>query len=98
MPKLVELTKAASSNRKVLPGMHLERSTSHYKLVYGLAQEILQRTVQKCKKSKFSLTADEATAKTRKKVVSILVSYVDEDDHTVKVQHLASIEVCALTV
>lgn len=71
--------------------MDLARQTASYKMRFGLAHDIQKALIEECKKTPFSLNIDEATAKTRKKVLSLLIALVK--DGAVHVHHLAAVEV-----
>ena len=51
-----------------------------YTLKYGVAYQLQRRLFQTLKNSSFSLNIDKATSKTHKKVLSVLASYLGDEN------------------
>ncbi|KAK1902004.1 Zinc finger BED domain containing protein 5 [Dissostichus eleginoides] len=62
-------------------------------MVQGLGHTFSERTFQRIRSSPFSINLDESTSNSNKKVLSILVSYFNQELNRVVVEHLGSIEV-----
>ena len=72
--------------------MQLKETAVAYKLKYGVAYRLQRRQFQTLKKYPFSLNVNEATSKTKKKVLSVLARYLDEAGR-LNLVHLMSVEV-----
>lgn len=87
-PRLVDLVKSLANDKTALQRLSMDRTTASYKLKHGLSYTLRQRLIESLKKTNFSLNIDEATSKTNKKVLAILVSHFDEQQRKVVVHHL----------
>lgn len=75
---LANLIQEASRDPKSLNGISLSKTTSSYKMNYGLAATFGSEIVAQLRVTPFSLNIDEATSDHGKKVLSLIVSYFDE--------------------
>ncbi|XP_011677577.2 uncharacterized protein LOC105444695 [Strongylocentrotus purpuratus] len=89
-PDLIDLSKALSSDQKVLNELSMDRNTASYKMRFGLAKTMEDELIADLQKNKFSMNIDEATSDNNKKVLSVLVSYFSDKAGKVVIRHLAS--------
>ena len=89
---LCELIKEASRDPKSLNDLNLSKQIALNKLNHGLAKTVKHDIVKKLKCVPFSLNTDEATNDHGKKVLSLIVSYFDDESGEILVNHLASVE------
>ncbi|KAK5911915.1 hypothetical protein CesoFtcFv8_001842 [Champsocephalus esox] len=92
-PVIVELAQTLALDKPALAHMKLSRTAASYKMVQGLGHTFSERTFQRIRSSPFSINLDESTSNSNKKVLSILVSYFNQELNHVVVEHLGSIEV-----
>ncbi|XP_076336572.1 uncharacterized protein LOC143239424 [Tachypleus tridentatus] len=91
-PVIVDLAKAQAEDKAALSQVQLTRTTATYKLVLGVAHTLSQRIYNNMRNYPFSLNMDESTSNSNKKVLAILVSYLNLATKKVDVEHLDSIE------
>jgi len=96
-PVMVKLAQALASDKVALSGLKLSRTSAAYKMVHGLGFTFSQRIFSNLRKYPFSINLDESTTNGNKKVLSILVSFFNEERETVDVEHLGSLEVMKVT-
>jgi hypothetical protein len=94
-PVLIDLAKELSRDPKALSSLSMDRTSASYKMRLGLGRSVLEETVEKLKGSPSSLNMDESTATNFKKIMEVLVSFYDEKEESVVVEHLASLNVTA---
>ncbi|KAL3066168.1 hypothetical protein OYC64_016169 [Pagothenia borchgrevinki] len=92
-PVIVELAQTLALDKPALADMKLSRTAASYKMVQGLGHTFSERTFQRIRSSSFSINLDESTSNSNKKVLSILVSYFNQELKHVVVEHLGSFEV-----
>ncbi|CAL8403337.1 unnamed protein product [Arctogadus glacialis] len=92
-PDLVELTQKLSTDKVALSSVKLSRTAASYKMVHGLDHTLSERTISNLKHYPFLLNVDESTCSSNKKVLAMLVSYFDQEQKNVVVEHLGSLEV-----
>lgn len=92
-PVLVEMSQQLAADKAALVNMKLSRTAASYKMVHGLGYTFSERTISNLRKYKFSLNVDESTCNSNKKVLAMLVSYFDQAQKEVIVEHLGSLEV-----
>lgn len=92
-PVIRELAETLALDKPALAGMKLSRTAASYKMVQGLGHTFSERTFESIQSSPFSINLDESTSNSNKKVLSILVSYFNQELKHVVVEHLGSIEV-----
>ena len=88
-PKLVNLVKQLSTDKKAMEKTCLSRTAASYKMQHGLAKTFQDEVISDLRKTPFSLNIDEATSNNKMRVLSILVSYFK--DSQVTTRHLKSI-------
>lgn len=91
--KLVELVLSAAIDLPIVETVELSRQATGYKSRFGVGEDLHKYIVEHLKQHQFSLNIDEATAKTRKKVLALLVAYINQVSKQLEVQHLAAVEV-----
>ena len=87
-PVLINLAQALSKDQKALNSLSMARTTASYKMKNGLAETFKSSTTEKMKTKNFSLNIDESTSGNLQRVLTVLVSYFDENE--VVVEHLFS--------
>ena len=70
----------------------MDRTTASYKMKHGVAKTMEENMIEQLQACPFSLNADESTNNTNKHILSILVSYFDEESGLVA-EHLLSLDV-----
>ncbi|XP_076366910.1 uncharacterized protein LOC143255324 [Tachypleus tridentatus] len=90
-PVIVDLAKALAEEKAALSQVQLIRTTATYKLVHGVAHTLSQR-IYNMRNYPFSLNMDESTSNSNKKVLAILVSYLNLATKKIDVENLDSIE------
>jgi hypothetical protein len=85
----VKRAKLLAKDPEVLNNITMEMTSASYKMKYGLARTMRQRTIEMMKMNKFSLNLDEATNVSGVKVVSVLVKYMEEG--RLRCEHLVSL-------
>lgn len=90
---IVDTAKELAKDPKALNHLQLERTTTSYKMRFGLAKTCLDSTVKAMRNTPFSLNMDESTSHSDKRVLAILTSYYCREREMVVVEHLASLEV-----
>ena len=90
-PVLVELAKTLARDPEALAQLSMSDTSASYKMRYGLAASFRLRTINILKKTKFSLNIDEATSSGTKRVLTILVNYVDPITNRLNLEHLGSL-------
>ncbi|KAH3842991.1 hypothetical protein DPMN_116497 [Dreissena polymorpha] len=93
VPILIGLAKSLAKDPKALAEVKLDRTAAAYKTKYGLAEGFHQKLMTKLRQNSFSINLDEATSSNRKKVLTMLVSFYDDEVGQVKIEHLASVEI-----
>ena len=88
---LVELAQDLANDPKALDGLTMERTSTTYKLKFGLGKTFHERTIENMKKKHFSLNMDESFSSNDQKVLTILVSYFSDSDKQIVVEHLESV-------
>ena len=88
---MIQLAQDLASDPKVLSSLSMERTSTTYKLKYGLAKTFHARTIENLKKTHFSLNMDESFSSNDQKVLTILVSYFSDSDNQIVVEHLESV-------
>ena len=89
---LTDLIKEVSRDPKALVKVALSKQIAINKMNYGLAKTFTATIVDKLKSTPFSLNIDEASSDHGKKILSMIVSFFDEDIGAVAIHHLASVE------
>ena len=89
---LTSLIQEAARDPKALNGLSLSKSAASYKMNHGLGKTLKGRIISKLKDCAFSLNIDEATNDHGKKVLSLMVSFFDEEAGAVSIHHLSSVE------
>lgn len=82
---------------KALAELSMDRTSASYKLTHGVKKTIQDEVLEEIRSVPFSLNIDEATSKTNKKVLGVLVSYWSEKHQRMVVQHLAALELISVT-
>lgn len=82
---------------KALAELSMDRTSASYKLTHGVKKTILDEVLEEIRDVPFSLNIDEATSKTNKRVLGVLVSYWSEKHERMVVQHLAALELISVT-
>jgi len=88
---IIDLAKELARDPTALNSLSMQRTTCSYKLVHGLAEVTRKRIVQDLRDKPFSINLDECTNNSNEKILSILVSYFDDEVGECIVQHYASI-------
>lgn len=88
---IVELARTLALDKPALGGTKLSRTSASYKMVQGLGHTFSERTFESIRSNPFSINLDESTSSSNKKVLSILVSYFNQELKHVVVAHLGSI-------
>lgn len=96
-PGLVDLAKVLAKDPKALAELSMDRTSASYKLNYGVKKTIQDEVLEEIRSVPFSLNIDEATSKTYKRILGVLVSYWSEKLQRTVVQHLAALEVVSIT-
>ena len=89
---LTSLIQEAARDPKALNGVSLSKSAASYKMNYGLGKTVKDSIIAKLKDSVFSLNIDEATSDHGKKILSLMVSFFDDEVGSVAIHHLSSVE------
>ena len=92
-PVLVELSQCLAADKAALSQLKSSRTAASYKMVYGLGHSFSEKTFAYLRQYPFSLNIDESTSSSYKKVLSMLVSYFNQELNDVVVEHLGSLEV-----
>ena len=90
-PVIIDLAKSLASDPEALSKLSMDRTSASYKMNHGLAESFRQRTLNILRKVKFSLNIDEATSSGTKRVLTILVNYVDPVSKRPTLEHLGSV-------
>lgn len=90
-PVLVELSQCLAADKTALSQIKLSRNAASYKMVYGMGHTFSEKTFSNLWQYHFSLNADENTSSSKKKVLSMLVSYFNKGLNDVVVEHLDSL-------
>nr|XP_055069280.1 uncharacterized protein LOC129450264 [Misgurnus anguillicaudatus] len=96
-PVLVELSQCLAADKAALSQIKVSRTAASYKIVYGMGRTFAEKTFSNLRRYPFSLNVDESTSSSFKKVLSMLVSYFNEELNDVVVEHLGSLEVWKVT-
>ncbi|CAL8275198.1 unnamed protein product [Boreogadus saida] len=96
-PVIVNLARMLAEDKVAPSRMKLSRTSAQYKMVHGLGKTFSDRILSNTGKLPFSVNLDEATSRSDKKVLSILVSYYSPERKTVDVEHLGSFEIVKVT-
>ncbi|KAK9976852.1 hypothetical protein ABG768_018673 [Culter alburnus] len=96
-PGLVDLAKVLAKDPKALAELSMDRTSASYKLNYGVKNTIQDEVLEEIRSVPFSLNIDEATSKTYKRILGVLVSYWSEKLQRTVMQHLAALEVVSVT-
>lgn len=91
-PILIDLAKELSKDSRMLQSLSMDRTSASYKLNHGLKKTILEETVMILKNHAFSLNIDEATSKTHKRILGVLVSFWSPTEQQIVIEHLGAIE------
>ncbi len=75
----------------------MDRTSASYKFTYGVKKTIQDEILQEIRSIPFSLNIDEATSKTNRRVLGVLVSYWSQKNEKMVVQHLAALELTSVT-
>lgn len=78
--------------------------TASYKMIYGVAAALEESLLEELRTARFSLNIDEATSKTNKRMLAVLVSHYSPSAGKIVVHHLGAFslaqvifdEVCSL--
>jgi len=62
VPVIINLAKALAADPEALNSLSMDRTTSSYKMKFGLAETFTERTLEILQQNKFSLNIDEATS------------------------------------
>ena len=90
---IMETARELAKDPKSLNHLHLDRTTSSYKMRFGLGKTFQDDTFNVIRNTPFSLNIDESTSNSNKRVLAILASYYSNQRKGVLVEHLASLEV-----
>lgn len=93
VPDIINLAKTLAKDSEALSVLTMDRTSASYKMQYGVGKTFDDDLTVCLRNTFFSLNIDEATSKSLKKVLSILVSYFSTDDQQVVVRHLHSVSV-----
>lgn len=86
-PVLVKLSQGLAAD-KALSQIKLSRTPASYKMVDGMGHTFAEETFSNLRGYPFSLNVDESTSSSNKKVLSMLVSYFNEELNDIVVEHL----------
>lgn len=89
---IIKLAQELAKDPKALAELSMDRT---YKLNHGV-KTILDEVLEEIRNVPFSLNIDEATSKTKKGVLGVLVSYWSEKQERMVVQHLAALELISV--
>ena len=95
-PDLIDLAQTLAADKRALDKLTMDRTSASYKMTFGMAKTLTDATVKSIKENGFSLNIDESTSSGHKHVLSILVSYFNDDQTCVLVEHLSSVELSQL--
>lgn len=91
-PVIIDVAKQLAKDPLMLQSLSMDRTSAMYKMQYGLSATLVAATVQHLRTGPFCMNIDEATSKTSKRVLGVLVSYFSPAQNRVVVDHLAAIE------
>ncbi|XP_076109456.1 uncharacterized protein LOC143078481 [Mytilus galloprovincialis] len=91
VPKMLELAKTLSDDKKALDSITMNRTTASYKTRFGVGKTFEEDLIRCLKTSCFSLNMDESTSSNYQKVLTILASYFCKISNKVVVRHLSSL-------
>lgn len=94
---IIKLAQELAKDPKALAELSMDRTSASYKLTHGVKKTILDEVLEEIRNVPFSLNIDEATSKTNKRVLGVLVSYWSEKHERMVVQHLAALELISVT-
>lgn len=98
IPKLVQYAKAMANDKTALQEVKLgDKDTASYKMAYGLGAYLEKSLLYELQTTFFSLNIDEATSKTQKRVVAVLVSHFSPASQRIEIHHLASFSLSKVT-
>jgi len=92
-PVIMETAQELAKDPKSLNHLTLDRTTSSYKMRFGLGKTFQDETITALRTTPFSLNIDESTSNSHKRVLAVLVSYYSQKRKMVVVEHLDSLEV-----
>ena len=92
-PVIMDTARELAKDPKSLNHLKLDRTTSSYKMRFGLGKTFQDETLNAIRTTPFSLNIDESTSNSNKRVLAILASYYSHQRKGVLVEHLASLEV-----
>lgn len=95
-PKLVSMCHVLATDEQALSKLSLDHTAASYKLTHSLAHTFRSRLVSKMVASPFCLNLDEATSKSNKRVLGVLVSLFDSDTNCIAIHHLDSLELVSV--
>lgn len=95
-PHLIDLAQVLAKDPRALAELSMDRTAVSYKLTHGVKKTIQDDMLEEIRKVPFSLNIDEATSKTYKRILGVLVSYWSEKVERMVVQHLAALELISV--
>lgn len=71
--------------------------TASYKMIYGVAAALEESLLEELRTARFSLNIDEATSKTNKRMLAVLVSHYSPSAGKIVVHHLGAFSLTQVT-
>ena len=97
-PVLIELSKELAQDRVALSQVKMHRTACSYLMTEGISHVLHQRLTKRMQKHPFSVTLDEAPSANHKKILGILVSYVNVTERRIETHHYRSLEVIFFSI
>ena len=94
---VIELAQELAKDPKALAELWMDRTSASYKLTHGVKKTIQDDVLEEIRSVPFSFNIDEATSKTNKRALGVLVSYWSEKHERMVVKHLAALELISVT-
>ena len=94
---IVTLSRELTRDTKTLSKVKLKRTAAQYKLQFGVAKTLEESMLSEIRSTYFFLNLDEATSSNHHRVLTVLVFYFNHGKKEVVCEHLASINVLAVT-
>jgi hypothetical protein len=91
VPKVIQLAKTLSKDKKALESVSMSRTTASYKTCYGVGKTFQEDLIGKLQSTYFSLNMDESTSSNYQRVLTVLASYFCSRSKKVVVRHLSSL-------
>ena len=91
VPKVIELSKEHAQDPAALDKLSMDRITTSYKLLFGLAKSVNELTLEAITSNSFPLNLDESSSNNKKRLLGALANYYVPEFDKVLMHHLTAI-------